>query len=176
MALFKLGRKNYSEAVHNISGDELKQFHELYKMKYWGLVDAHQWQANEQAALNDNGEIKACYQTEDGTDVYLVRLADCSQLFFVAKSELDDGYIQRQIEWAEEQRRQLQEAMERERERIGRPRQRPQTTASQEGLTIGTMYAYGGAGRSNIPRPRNIVERTESADGTVAYTSRTVFE
>lgn len=111
---FNGGRKSYSEAVHDINGNDLSYFWQMFKHRYWGNVDSAIWIANNTVAEHGGeGEVTAKYRTEAGQEVILFRLGDGSSTLFMTPEEFENGYVDRYRERINNSRSSLQQEYQR---------------------------------------------------------------
>jgi hypothetical protein len=98
--MFHHGRKHYADGVHNLNGNDLRDFWNMYRRKYWGTVDREIWEANNEASVDmqSRGEIQAKYTSQDGTEVFIFRIADCSYAIFATQNDIDSGFVERMRE------------------------------------------------------------------------------
>jgi hypothetical protein len=94
--MFHHGRKHYADGVHNLRDTDLREVWNMYKRKYWGVVDSETWEANNKASesTDSRGEIQAKYVTEDGNEVFIFRMADCSYALFATQRDIDNGFVE----------------------------------------------------------------------------------
>jgi hypothetical protein len=155
-SLFSYGRKIYSDRIRHggangqLTDEDLKNVFNLYKMKYWGVVNSEQWQNNEQAVIQ-GGEIRAKYIAQSGKEIFLIRHPE-NYLFFVVQEDIDDNFLTDYFESLERERREYEQAMERINTSRNRRQMRPNGMIVEE---------------ASIPAPQSRV----SNNGNYAYSA-----